>query len=529
MKSLYALPYVFIVLWNCTFFAAVHDGNLYIQNDNQVYQFECMYTANGQPMGPIIVYNKEINLGPITAITDIQIKRYGKWLGVGASYYSFPEQLRLCKSQSEHNWVLHITNAVNGWDIEAKIREQPTRSVDIKQPLDYFEKARKNEDDLKPRYLLDLPEKYTQKQVAERLAILTEQIKQDPTLPDKLKPQAIELLHVAADYAIKFLAYPNESGPQFDKLNLEWRGKIHPERVEHGKKITCALLDKMVLTTKQQDHYLQDIVDFIWFLYDRALAKGQVFEEGTFIIQDTQHFFYKFLMKYVKMVSPEIKDTLDDPARDVSPGLLAYSRQSSHFMLEQEKFRHYGIDIQFEDDRQGKILLPAQKKHILFGRISDDLIFIKPERAGLNFGEITAHAMDLVGAQLRKPWLKYYFKTYLPKTVNATLCYYIGTDDAPNFRKERIPEELLEKCLTILQSEKLTNEQIRDLMYIFSTQGIHGIHNEIDFDASYMSTTQKGSLRAYLEQLRKEGFDHQEIRYGREVIFTYEELAQQCH
>ena len=524
MRTLYAWTYAYIVLWGCAVFSAVHDGNLYIKNEHTVSQFECMYTAYGQTKGPIVIYKDEVNLGPIASITDIQIKRYGKLLGIGASYYSFPEQLSQCKSQPDRNWVLHITGDVS-WDVEAKLREQPAKGKDLKQPLDYFPKASGREDKAQPRYLFDLPELYTQKQIAERLLVLTEQVKQADELSPILKQQIVGLLNDAADYAHRLLD-PKLSAQIQEKLTLEWRGKLHPERVVHGKEVACILLSDQPLNFGQQDQYLRAIIDLIWFFYDQALAKNQVFEEGTYIIQDPQNRFYDFLVNYLKMVNPSIKDTLADPALKVSTNTFAYSRLSSHFKLEQEQFRHYGIDMRFNALELARTLLPVQKTHILFGHIRTGLLFIKPETVGIALQSIPIHTADFVTAQLRKPGLKAYFNAYLPTYIDDLLNYYIGTDDNPNWRKERIPQELLEKCLDILKSEKLTDEQISSLMYRFSTKGIHGVYREIRNAASPLTQAQKIALNEYLEQLRKDGLDHQQFRYGREVVFTHDELAQ---
>ena len=109
------------------------------------------------------------------------------------------------------------------------------------------------------------------------------------------------------------------------------------------------------------------------------------------------------------------------------------------------------------------------------------------------------------------------------------MMYYIGTDDDPNYRKERIPQEFLVKSLEILRSEHLTDQQIRALLYTFSTQGIHGAYNEINNPASLLSGAQRAALSEYLAGLVAQGLDNQNIRYGREVILTRDDLMRQCH
>ena len=109
----------------CVSFAAavypeVTGGDLYIQNDHPLLQFECKYKVGHEQRGPINVYNKEVFLGPIQDVTDVQVSRYGK-SRLGAQYYAFPEQLAECKKSMDQNCVLHIVYSLTkGWTVEVK-------------------------------------------------------------------------------------------------------------------------------------------------------------------------------------------------------------------------------------------------------------------------------------------------------------------------------------------------------------------------------------------------------------------------
>ena len=531
MKNLCVSLSLCTILWSCGLFSAAHNGTLFIQNSHPRFQFECMYKVNGQQMGPITVYKDEIPLGPVDSVTDVQIKRYGSVVGLGASYYSFPDQLAECKRQSNRDWLLNITWSLKGWDVTAQLRGQPARREELKNALDYFSKASAYGDLAEPRHVLDLPVVYTATGVTQRQQVLRQQIQSDGTLLAELKSRVLALLENAASYATRLLQ-ANSASPEYQKLLLEWRGKLHPERVARGRQLSCDLLRGSDLHVAQPDTYLTAIIDLIWFFYSQALTKNQAFDEGTFIIQDTQHTFYNFLMNYVKMVNPSIKGTLEDPALKISTSnAQAYSRLSSHFKNEQEKFRHYGIDMRFAILQLAQTLLPAQKTHILFGRISADLMFIKLENVGIAAQSVVIHGKEFVGAQIRKlvPGLKNYLQSYMPTYVDDLVMYYIGTDDDPNYRKERIPQEFLVKSLEILRSEHLTDQQIRALLYTFSTQGIHGAYNEINNPASLLSGAQRAALSEYLAGLVAQGLDNQNIRYGREVILTRDDLMRQCH
>ena len=131
--------------------------------------------------------------------------------------------------------------------------------------------------------------------------------------------------------------------------------------------------------------------------YKLAIDADQAFSEGTFVIQDTGWLFYNFLLDYVKDVNPSVKGTIGDPAVKFSGGMTAYPRLSSHFVLEQKSYRHYGIDF------PRGLELPFKKHHILFGKIDDqDRLFIKLESAGLTSRDIARHGWEFAAAQVRK-------------------------------------------------------------------------------------------------------------------------------
>lgn len=510
-------------------YAAAPEGRLYIQNDHPAFQFQCIYDVAGERRGPVTVYKEQIYLGLVRAVTDVQVSRYGKVMGAGASYYSYANLLKTCKQQPEKNWVLHITWAATGWTVDVKPVEETRHEKIFNSALSYFPKAYQYGLTCEPRHIFDLPASYTMQLVDQRMKALIEQAKAE-TLPAELVANIIAMIQNAAAYAKGLLGVGDLSSPTYKKLLLEWRSKLQPERVIKGKNLACRILNGQLDRMTNQAEYLNAIIDLMWFLYDKAVEKNQVYDEGTYIVQDAGRRFYNFLFNYVKLVNPVIKGTIEDPAQKISWNPYAYSRASSHFVLQQKQERHYGIDIRFPGSIQAQAILPAQKSHILFGVISDDCIFIKFENVGIAPQSVVFHGAEFATAQARKrvpALLSYLENTYLGM-FNDTLMYYIGTDDDPNYRKERIPQDFLQRCFTIAQSGKLTDEQLKVFMYTCSTQGVHGVYTEIRNASSPLSQQQKSDLGIYLQQLQAEGLDNQSLRFGREVILSHDELIRLC-
>ena len=207
-----------------------------------------------------------------------------------------------------------------------------------------------------------------------------------------------------------------------------------------------------------QEAYLNAIIDLLWFYYNIAVDKNQAFSEGTFVLQDQDGRIYKFLLDYVRMVNPDALRMV--PAFGYPKNIyLAYARRSTHFPAEQDNYRQYGIDIRFANFSP-QFLLPTHKSHLLFGRISKDLVYIKMEDFGVCRDQYVPHSSEYIISLLRKikPSLKPYLDTYVPTYVNNLVEYYISSDDDPNYRKEHIPQDVLAHAFEILQRANLPAE-----------------------------------------------------------------------
>jgi hypothetical protein len=532
--------------WGNLFAAESRDGELYIRNQHHALQFECIYTRNWQQHGPITVYKKSIRLGPIREVSEVKVRRYGAWFGVGAEYSSFPEQLRECKKHPDRDCYLTIRTSTNIWDVVAEPPEQAitVEPSELKQPIDFFPKARDYEQsisergilsifslgkpsELEPRHVLSLGTPYTAKDVNDRQVDEAERIQKTQFSDEKMPGYVSAMLADAVKYALALLRVPAAS-PEYQKLLIEFQGTVHPERVAHGKQVACDIAMRDMQVPADANEYLDAIIDLMWYLYSIALEKGQTFKEGTFVLQDADHKIYNFLLNYVKMVNPTVSGTERDKELMLSTGnYYAYPRVSSHFKDIKEHHvgaRHYGIDIRHQGRNLAESLLPARMSHILFGDLFNGYIFIKLESVGIAAPSVAQHTLEFINAQLRK-----IIPGITPAQYNELVTYYIGTDDDPNYRKEHMPHKVLEDCSAIVDKENISPEQKQRIELQFVHQGIHGVYNEIHNTTSLLSPEGKQKLQNYLTNLeRTEGLDYQDIRYGREVIIPHDRLVRDC-
>lgn len=280
--------------------------------------------------------------------------------------------------------------------------------------------------------------------------------------------------------------------------------------------LRALLADQLeAIPTLTQEQYLRSIIAIIWFLYSQAIENNQQFDEGTFVIEDTDWKVNQFLMNYVrtygaavsgyqkkKLINQPLTGTLTDPDLNLSFNPYAYPRESSHFKISQRQFRHYGIDVRFGNS--GELpLLPANKRHLLFGKTDAkrQLLFIKPENYGLYYKDgFLYHGSEFVESNARKLGLT------------------IKTDDDPSYAKERIPKKFLEDFTAALQEAGFQKDTLARLVLLAKNddEGIKILYVD---DA----LLQKPPLKA-LEQKYAKLYNHLRLRTGREVILTNQDL-----
>lgn len=292
---------------------------------------------------------------------------------------------------------------------------------------------------------------------------------------------------------------------------------------------------------KNPNEYVKSIAALVFYFFSKAVEKKQGFSSGTMVIKDPGFRVYDFLYGYVTTKwKPRsmTKETLIDIA-----GVGAYPRKSTHFnsfylytgkakkgrlrqINKKDDFVHYGIDM------PNHFILPAQRKHILFGKVelNPPLIFIKLEYHGLGKKGVVQHVVGLSKSKMRKAMgkviaqlkkIKFTQGPYLEKLLDRFAL--VSSDDSANARRERIPIAILTEFLALMLAEgsPLKKEEID----IKGVKGL-GIRRMITLLDSYAAGQQgtaawRTALRDFAQQIRNE-YDHVDIRLGREVILIPE-------
>ena len=350
-----------------------------------------------------------------------------------------------------------------------------------------------------------------------------------------------ELDRIRQDYlkiqtSSKLLERPSISDPFFDytlKDNFKKINELMPvpmfelfafEQMEKGKRYMQALLthNEGSIAHTTQAEYLNSIIAIIWYLYGGALRKGQDFIEGTFVLKDTNRIIFNYFINYIKRFgAPITGDPAQDKGLHVSFDPFGYPQASSHYQFQQETLCHYGIDIRYGVYGQELPILPAAKRHILFGLIDEqrNLIFIKPENYGLYYLDgIPMHGLELTLSLLRKS------STIPIPYLSGFVQRWIGSDDDPTNRKERVPENFVKAMAAIItQAEKsgeITAEVAKHIKLRIKIDGL-----KILTDDELMNKL-KPAIQSVIKRYdNKQEFDHLKLRTGREVIFKDSDLS----
>ncbi len=242
--------------------------------------------------------------------------------------------------------------------------------------------------------------------------------------------------------------------------------------------------------------YLNNIIALMWYFFAEAINKDQGFYEGTFIFRNKKFSrIFEFLHTYVKKFGTTAFEGTGILRGTISSNPFAYPRKSSHFEFEgKEKMQHFGIDIRFTQYSSALSLLPAKKRHILFGKIEKgESLFIKFEHNGIYKYEVPYHGLNLIKSQLKKKWAK-----YIDPTLDAP-------DDVPNFRKERVPKREQTYFRKVSKVDVIGKEKYNIKFMLGEIRKKFG---------------EKGKgFRTFYEWLKFK-YDYAENRYGREVILT---------
>ena len=289
-----------------------------------------------------------------------------------------------------------------------------------------------------------------------------------------------------------------------------------------GKLLVQKILtsEKAVLPAKDPKESQEELASITWFLMSRALSKEQAHNEGTFAIEDSNERLFNFLAN--------------------SPGYAAGPRQSSHYVGRSEPddslaasvftaAKQYGVDII-------EAPMPANKRTLLFAMVDNfpeiegipkKVLFFKPE----NFSPFatTGNGYDAImhGYEFA---VARYTKQFIP-----------GGDDLPEYRKERVPTEIISKFKNVLNYFNSCNidetilkqldsssavKTVADLQKQAKVWGLQYMQHiiakarEIDYfsaDPSKLAALEVAA-KPCLEAMR--GYDHVDRRTGREVYLV---------
>lgn len=190
--------------------------------------------------------------------------------------------------------------------------------------------------------------------------------------------------------------------------------------IQKGKELFSSIMNGSKPELNENPQVAQEeLAQLTWFLMDVSINKNQGYNEGAFMLEDSDNRIVNFLQSET----------------------LSYSRSSSHLKNRVTEKGSYGIDV-----ING--CMPANKRTLLFAKVQHptgkELLFIKPE----NFSADKTKVYDLT-------WHSYEF---IMAQYNKQM--YPGCDDLPIMRKERIPVNVVQafKPLITENSKEIEKE-----------------------------------------------------------------------
>jgi len=253
------------------------------------------------------------------------------------------------------------------------------------------------------------------------------------------------------------------------------------QQVNLGGRYAYQILNGQLAVSKDKATLQSIIETLMWYFYSEHLGQsmeGNGFEEGTFIVPKEFAPFFE---------------------------AAGYHRISSH-----AKLLNPGTNIGNDSDN-----LPQSKGHILSLQLHHpnlkNYCLIKPENHGTSGIKNTAfHLIEFAQAQIRK--IKFFQQTFGMKS-----------DDDEAYRKERIPSDIKKQYQELVQDFRLGNAETEKFIKDASI-GIFAIYkNAKSLDNSKFNLTLRKKARAFISMLESR-YDHLNIRIGREVILSKEDL-----
>ena len=241
------------------------------------------------------------------------------------------------------------------------------------------------------------------------------------------------------------------------------------------------LTHQLRMTSPQ--HAQEFVSCLIWHLMDRALDRGQGFDEGAFMLDDPQHRLGRIL------------------------AAVGHRRVSSH--LQHDPGLTLGIDVTASNGVQ----LPSHHRHVLLklvsGPANEPRLFIKTEafgvRGAVNFA---GHTWEYLLSVARKWGIG-------------------GSDTGPGLHKERIPSALRNEFAWLVQDFPGHAEAMHRVGRSGRGLGLSAMHAYLtDLLASdALSPAQRMTAQSFVERLSRD-FDHLSVRIGCEVVVPLPSVAE---
>ena len=166
---------------------------------------------------------------------------------------------------------------------------------------------------------------------------------------------------------------------------------------------------------------------------------------------------------------------------------------------------------------------------MFFGKISEEqsLIFIKCENYGLYVNDgLKHHGVETLEAQVRKKLPKIITilekRGWLSPELKEWVEEHLESDDAPHFKKERVPAQFLDELTQLFDSSSLSDEQKKDILKDAAVNGIKILY-ELQNNPSIAD--QISGFKEFVDRYEHNPeYDHLNLRWGREIILTNPEL-----
>ena len=233
--------------------------------------------------------------------------------------------------------------------------------------------------------------------------------------------------------------------------------------------------------------YQQALISLNWYLFGQALLQEPPFTSAMITLNDKKHLIFNFISGYAELVSPGygFYSGLHPYSLWASE---AYTRKSRHWSGYKEfDDNAFGIDLKNDKEEEFKAF-PGNNAHLLFGVLTNGLLFIKWQRHGIT---INFYQNDF--SALR--YIKDFFST---KTIE---------DSNVLERIEKIPQDVKYMFKSLYKQ----NSHVKNNVDCVHTYGISQMLKHLDLEA-------KSIFMDFLVKRKHYASETMHLRKGDEII-----------